>query len=73
MAVVMETMELEVAIPQDLCALLGFSRSSAVEATEEFSELGLCLEKRISAGKAAELMGLRKSEFVRLLARKGIP
>ena len=40
---------------------------------EEFSVPGLCLEQRISAGKAAELMGLRKREFVRLLARKGIP
>ena len=34
--------------------------------------LGLYLEQRISAGKAAELMGLHKREFVRLLARKGI-
>ena len=69
----METMELEVAIPEDLFALLGFSRSSAVEAIKEFSVLGLYLEQRISAGKAAELMGLRKRGFIRLLARKGIP
>ena len=69
----MVTIELEVAIPQDLFAPLGFSRSSAVEAIKEFSVLSLHLEKRISAGKAAELMSLRKSEFVRLLARKGVP
>jgi len=69
----METMVLEVAIPKDLFSMLGFSRDSAVEAIKEFSVLGLYLEQRISAGKAAELVGLRKREFVRLLARKGIP
>ena len=69
----METMVLEVAIPKDLFSMLGFSKATAVEAMKEFSVLGLYLEQRISAGKAAELMGLRKREFVRLLARKGIP
>jgi len=69
----MDTMVLEVAISKDLFSMLGFSRDRAVEAMKEFSVLGLYLEQRISAGKAAELMGLRKREFVRLLARKGIP
>jgi len=69
----METTVLEVAIPKDLFSMLGFSRDRAAEAIKEFSVLGLYLERRISAGKAAELMGLRKSEFVRLLARKGVP
>jgi predicted HTH domain antitoxin len=69
----METMVLEVAIPKDLYAMLGFSRSEAVEAIKEFSVLGLYLERRISAGKAAELMDIRKREFLRLLARRGIP
>lgn len=69
----MDTMVLEVAISKDLFSMLGFSRDRAVEAMKEFSVLGLYLEQKISAGKAAELMGLRKREFVRLLARKGIP
>ena len=69
----METIVLEVAIPKDLFEAQGFSRSRAVEAIKEFSVLGLYLERRISSGKAAELMGMRKSEFIRLLARKGIP
>ena len=44
-----------------------------MEAIKEFSVLGLYLEQRISAGKAAELMGLRNEGIVRLLARRGIP
>ena len=69
----METMVLEIAIPKDLFSILGFSRDRAAEAIKEYSVLGLYLEQTISAGKAAELMGVRKREFVRLLARKGIP
>jgi predicted HTH domain antitoxin len=69
----METMTLEIAVPRDLFAMLGFSRYKAVEAIKEFSVLGLYQERRISCGKAAELMGIRKGEFIRLLARKGMP
>jgi predicted HTH domain antitoxin len=70
--VMMETMVLEVPLSKDLFIMLGFSRAEAVEALKEFSVLGLYLERRISAGKAAELMGIRKRDFIRLLARKGI-
>jgi predicted HTH domain antitoxin len=71
--VMMETMVVEVTIPKDLFSMLGFSRAEAVEALKEFSVLGLYQEHKISAGKAAELMGIGKREFIRLLARKGIP
>jgi predicted HTH domain antitoxin len=71
--VVMETQVLEVPLRKDLLSMLGFSRAEAVEAVREFSVLGLYLERRISAGKAADLMGIRKGQFVRLLARKGVP
>jgi predicted HTH domain antitoxin len=69
----METIVLEVPLSKDLFAMLGFSRAEAVETLKEFSVLGLYLERKISAGKAADLMGMRKREFIRLLARKGIP
>lgn len=68
----METTVLEVPIRKDLLSMLGFSKAEAVEAVREFSVLGLYLERKISTGKAAELMGIRKREFIRLLARKGI-
>jgi predicted HTH domain antitoxin len=69
----METTILEIVIPKDLLSMLGYSKSEAAEAIKEFSILGLYLERKISSGKAAELMGIRKREFIRLLARKKIP
>ncbi len=69
----METMVLEVTLSKDLYSRLGFSKGEAEEAIREFSVLGLYLEHKISAGKAAELLGIRKREFIRFLARKGIP
>lgn len=69
----METMTLEITVPKDLLSILGFSKSRAVQAIKEFSVLGLYLERRISSGKAAELLGMGKREFISLLARKGIP
>jgi predicted HTH domain antitoxin len=68
-----ETMVLEVTLSKDLYSRLGFSEGEAGEAMKEFSVLGLFLEHKISAGKAAELLGVRKREFIRLMARKGIP
>ncbi len=53
--------------------MLGFSKSEAAQAVKEFSVLGLYLERKISSGKAAELLGIRKREFIRLLAGKKIP
>lgn len=69
----METMVLEVTLPKDLYSRLGFSKGEAEEAIKEFSVLGLYMEHKISAGKAAELLGVRRREFIRLMARKGIP
>jgi predicted HTH domain antitoxin len=69
----METMVLEVTLSKDLYSRLGFSKGEAEEAIKEFSVLGLYLEHKISAGKAAELLGIRKREFIRIMARKGIP
>ena len=68
----MATLTLEVALPSDLFAMLGYSKPRAAEAVREFSVLGLYQECRISTGKAAELLGIGKREFARLLARKGI-
>jgi predicted HTH domain antitoxin len=69
----METTVLEVVIPKDMVAMLGLSRAEAAQAVREFSVLGLYLDRRISSGKAAELLGIRKREFIRLLARRKIP
>ena len=39
---------------------------------KELVALELCREGRISAGKAAELAGMRKVDFIELLSRMGI-
>ena len=69
----MEMMILEVTVPKDLYASLGFSRTQAAEQLKEFSVLGLYQERRISAGKAAEMLNMHKAEFIRLLARARVP
>ena len=69
----MDTMTLEVTMPKDLYAALGFSRAEAARQLKEFSVIGLYQERRISAGKAAEMLDLHKAEFIRLLARTGVP
>jgi len=61
----------QVNLPEDFSALLG-QNSQAVEAIKEFTILGLYLEGRISASKAAESLNLNLRSFVTLLARKGI-
>jgi len=68
-----ETMVVEVTLSKDLYSRLGFSKGEAEEAIKEFSVLGLYMEHKISAGKAAELLGVSKREFIRLMTRKGIP
>lgn len=69
----METMTLEIAVPKNLFTMLGLSKAQAATAVKEFWVLRLYLERRISAGKAAELLDMTKREFVRLLARWRIP
>lgn len=69
----MDTMTLEVTMPKDLYVALGFSRAQAARQLKEFSVIGLYQERRISAGKAAEMLDMNKAEFIRLLARAGVP
>jgi predicted HTH domain antitoxin len=68
-----QTVTLKVGVPREMLTLLGVSRTQAIRAVIEFSALGLYQEKKISSGKAAELLGMTKREFIDLLAQKGIP
>ena len=70
---IMGKVTLELEVPSELLAMLGRTRSSAAETVTTFSILGLYMERSISSGKTAELMGLQKADFIRLLAKKGIP
>lgn len=68
-----QTVTLEIGVPRELLTLLRASHAQINQALMEFSVLGLYQEKKISAGKAAELLGMTKREFISLLARKDIP
>ncbi|GEM_PF-654876 len=65
------TLTLPITLPGELVALLG-APAQAAETAREYILLGLYVEGRISAGKAAELLGLTRPGFLSLLARKGI-
>ena len=55
----------------DVAAKRAYVDARLAKARDDLSTvLGLYQERRISAGKAAELLGMDKREFVRLLARK---
>ena len=62
---------LRIPFSKDLAALLG-TQHQAAEKAKELIILGLYQENRISGGKAAELLGLTRSGFISLLARKGM-
>ena len=69
----MDVTTLAVSMPKDLFSALGTTRARAIAQLTEFSVVGLYQERRISAGKAAELLEISKAEFIHLLAHKGIP
>ncbi|MCX5975085.1 MAG: UPF0175 family protein [Coprothermobacterota bacterium] len=66
-----DTLTFPVTLPPEFVTLLG-APAQASETAREYILLGLCLEGRISGGKAAELLGLTRRGFLSLLARKGI-
>ena len=66
-----DTLTFPITLPREFITLLG-SPAQAAETAREYILLGLCLEDRISGGKAAELLGLTRRGFLSLLARKGI-
>lgn len=68
-----DTVVLAVPLPKELVSMLGFAQAQTAQTVQEFLVIGLYQEGRISSGKAAELLRMTKREFIRLLARKGIP
>lgn len=61
-----------IVIPDELAKLLG-PEERLTEALAEVVVLELFREHRISAGKAAELLGISYREFLRLVHSKNIP
>lgn len=68
----METLKVELDLPRDLLGALNVSKSELGPRLKTLIALELFREERISSGKAAELMGISKTEFIGLLDRHGI-
>lgn len=69
----MDTLRIEVELPRELFIGLNVPPAEFGEKTREWVVLELFREGHISAGKAAELLGLTKAEFIALLHQRDIP
>ena len=68
----MDTLTVEVEIHASIGNLLNVPKSELSGALKQLIALELFREGHISAGKGAEIMGIRKWEFIQLLSKLGI-
>lgn len=68
----MSTLTVNLELPRDILAALDVPEAELGARLRELIAVQLFREGRISSGKAAELLGVSKSEFVDLLARSGL-
>jgi len=63
----------EVKLPQALLVGSGLTRQEAGDALLRSYVISLYRRDRISSGKAAQLLGIHRLAFIRILAEEGIP
>jgi predicted HTH domain antitoxin len=66
------TIRVELDLPRDLLGALNVTENDLEPRLKRLIALELFREQQISSGKAAELLGMSKAEFVDLLDRHGI-
>lgn len=69
----MDTVVLKVPMPRQALLVSGLSKEQVAMSMLETFVLALYKQDRISAGKAAQLLGISKFDFIRILATHGIP
>jgi len=69
----MHTMTVSLDLPRDLLGALDVPLTDVEVRLRELIALGLFREGRISSGKGAELLGVSKMDFIRLLSRNQLP
>jgi predicted HTH domain antitoxin len=68
-----ETLRVEVELPRDLLSGLNLAEEDLGRQAKEWIVLELFREATISAGKAAEVLGIPLAGFLDLLDRRGLP
>jgi predicted HTH domain antitoxin len=63
----------EVKLPQSLLVGSGLTRKETSDALLRSYIISLYRQDRVSAGKAANLLGVHRLTFIRMLAEEGIP
>lgn len=69
----MDTVRIDIEIPRDLAVALNIPTADIGRRAREWMALELFREGYVSAGKAAEVLGLSKSQFIDLLDQRGVP
>lgn len=69
----MDTMTVPIELPRDLLGLLDVPSEHLEPRLRELIALELFREGRVSSGKGAEMLGMSKLAFVRLLSQHEIP
>jgi predicted HTH domain antitoxin len=69
----MAVLKVEFELPKDLLEALGIPESELGRQAREWVLLELFQEGKISSGKAAEVMGLSKAQFLDLLSQRNLP
>jgi predicted HTH domain antitoxin len=69
----MAVLKVEIELPQNLLAALDIPESELGRQAREWVLLELFQEGKISSGKAAEILGLSKAQFLDLLSQRNLP
>jgi predicted HTH domain antitoxin len=69
----MAVLKVEIELPRKLLAALDIPESELGRQAREWVLLELFQEGKISSGKAAEILGLSKGEFLDLLNQRNLP
>ena len=69
----MDAVKVEIELPRDLLTALNVPASEIKQRTTEWVSLALFQEGMISAGKAAEMLGMTKAQFIAFLNQRRLP
>jgi predicted HTH domain antitoxin len=69
----MAMLKIEIELPQNLLAALDIPESELGRQAREWVLLELFQEGKISSGKAAEILGLSKAQFLDVLNERNLP